>query len=129
MTARCGDPDAYQRVIVRLAEIDAPERTQAFGQRAKEHLSELCFHRKAEIIPLKKDRYSRIVARVQCQGQDANAAMVKAGLAWAYTKYLTDPEIKRLEGEARAGKLGLWVDAKPVPPWEFRKHPRVIFQD
>jgi len=59
---------------------------------------------------------------VQCDGQDANAAMVKAGMAWAYTKYLTAPEIKRLKVQARADKVGLWADGAPVPPWKFR-HP------
>lgn len=46
LAARCPTADAahpYQRVKVRLAEIDAPESGQAFGRRSKEHLSALCF--------------------------------------------------------------------------------------
>lgn len=121
MTVRCGEPGAYEQVKIRLAEIDAPEKNQAFGQRSKQHLSEICFQALAAITPRTKDRYGRTVARVQCQGEDANAAMVKAGMAWAYTKYLTDPEIKRMELQARAGRVGLWADDEPVPPWEFRK--------
>lgn len=121
LTVRCGEPGAYEQVKIRLAEIDAPEKKQAFGQRSKQHLSDLCFQQQATITPRTKDRYGRTVARVQCQGEDANAAMVKAGMAWAYTKYLTDPAIKRLELDARAARVGLWVDADPTPPWEFRR--------
>ena len=59
-----------------------------------------------------------------CDGTDANAEQVRRGLAWAYTKYLTDPQIKVLEEEARASRLGLWHDDKSVPPWEWRKAKR-----
>lgn len=122
LTARCGEPGEFQQVKVRLAEIDAPEKSQAFGQRSKDHLSELCFQQRAEIKPVTKDRYGRTVARVQCQAEDASASLVKGGMAWAYTKYLTDPEIKRLELQAQSSGIGLWVDQAPVPPWEFRKN-------
>ena len=54
-------------------------------------------------------------------GADANAEQVKRGTAWAYTKYLTDPSIKELENDARFAKRGLWTEANPVPPWEWRK--------
>lgn len=121
LTARCGLPGEYQQVKFRLAEIDAPEKRQAFGQRSKEHLAALCFQQQATIRSDKKDRYGRTIARVECQSQDASAALVKAGMAWAYTKYLTDPEIKRLELQAKATGVGLWRDAAAVPPWEFRK--------
>lgn len=121
LTARCGTEGQYEQVKVRLAEIDAPEKRQAFGQRSKEHLSDLCFQQMATITPQTKDRYGRTVARVKCQGADASAELVRSGMAWAYTKYLTDPEIKRLEGLARQSEAGLWADPNPVPPWEFRR--------
>ena len=121
LTVRCGEPGTYGQVKIRLAEIDAPKKKQAFGQRSKQHLSDLCFQQLATITPRTTDRYGRTVARVQCDGQDANAAMVSAGMAWAYTKYLPDPVVKRLEMQARAGRVGLWADAAPVPPWEFRR--------
>ncbi len=115
---RC--PDQPQ-IAVRLAEIDAPEKAQPFGQRSKELLSELCFRKQVEIRPSSRDRYGRTIARVICAHIDANAAMVRAGMAWAYTRYLTDPQIQAMEVVARRGRLGLWADAHPVPPWEWRK--------
>lgn len=114
-----------QQVKVRLTEIDAPEKKQAFGNRSKESLSDLCFGKTATLIEKGKDRYGRTLARVTCAGTDANAEQVRRGLAWAYTKYLTDPQIKAIEEEARAARLGLWRDEKPVPPWEWRKSTRI----
>lgn len=108
LKARCGEPGHYQQVTIRLAEIDAPEKGQAFGQRSKQTLSDLCFSRWAAIAPRARDRYGRTVARVQYQGLDSSAEQVRAGMAWAFTKYLIDVEIKRLEVAAQM--LPAWAD-------------------
>ena len=125
ITARCGEPGAYEQVKVRLAEIDAPESKQPFGQRSKQHLSDLCFDKLATIQPQSTDRYGRTVARVTCAGVHANAEQVRAGMAWSYTQYARDPIFPQLEQQARASHMGLWVDlgtgAEPVAPWEWRK--------
>ena len=124
LTARCDTSAGTQNVKIRLAEIDAPERRQAFGNRSRQHLASLCFRKQAEIRPTATDRYRRTVARVHCEGRDANAEQVRAGMAWAFTRYLTDPAIARLEGEARAERRGLWIDAEPLAPWLWREQRR-----
>lgn len=106
---------------IRLAEIDSPEKKQAFGERAKLSLSGLCFNTQAVVSPGKTDRYGRTVARVSCAGTDASLYQVQHGLAWAYTAYLTDPAITTAEQAARESGTGLWADANPTPPWLFRK--------
>ncbi|WP_137921666.1 thermonuclease family protein [Hydrogenophaga sp. 2FB] len=121
LTARCGDPGAYEQVKVRLAEIDAPEKAQPFGNRSRQNLAELCFQQVATIRPTTRDRYGRTVARVECKGQDANLQQVRAGMAWAYTKYLTDPAVAREQDGARAARVGLWGDKAPLPPWDWRQ--------
>ena len=123
LTARCGEPGAYQQVKVRLAEIDAPEKAQPFGNRSRQALAAMCFQQVATIKPTTRDRYGRTVARVECQGQDANLQQVRAGMAWAYTKYLTDPAVAHEQDAARAARLGLWADPAPVPPWDWRRPP------
>lgn len=121
LKTRCGDPGTYEQITIRLAEVDAPENAQTFGQRSKTALSVLCFGEVASIRPVTLDRYGRTVARVQCKGLDASAEQVRQGMAWAYTKYLTDPAIKPLENDARARRVGLWVDPDPEAPWLWRK--------
>lgn len=104
----------------RLAEIDAPETNQPWGQRSKQALSELCFQKRAEIQPATTDRYGRTVARVICEDTDANLAQVRSGMAWVYTKYLKDPAVAAAETQAREARYGLWTDAESVPPWKWR---------
>ncbi len=135
LTARCPTGDVahpYSQVKIRLAEIDAPESGQPYGRRAKEHLSSLCFQVEATIRPTTADRYGRTVARVECRGRDANLEMVKAGMAWAYTKYQTDPAFPRAELAARQAGAGMWADATPAAqtsPWAFRHTPQPLMVD
>lgn len=121
LSARCDGIEGPAMVTVRLAEIDAPEKRQAFGQRSRQHLAELCFHKQAEIRPVTHDRYGRTVARVSCAGLDASAEQVRAGMAWRFVRYSTDPAFSALESGAREGRRGLWVDVAPVAPWEWRR--------
>lgn len=125
LTARCGAPAGYQQVKVRLNAIDAPEKAQAFGQRSKQHLSDLCYQVKATITPKTIDKYRRTVADVECRGKDAGREQVAAGLAWYYVKYGKGYEgLARVEADARAAGRGLWADREPVAPWEWRHHGR-----
>jgi endonuclease YncB( thermonuclease family) len=115
-----------QPIKIRIAEIDAPEKKQPFGTRSKQSLSDLCFGKQAEVFPQKTDRYGRTIARVKCEGQDASAHQVQAGMAWVYDRYMTDRSLYHVQSMARAGGRGLWADAGPVPPWEWRKGGRYI---
>lgn len=115
-----------QQVKIRLAEIDAPEKRQPFGAKSKQSLSDLCFGKKAEIKPRVKDRYGRTVARVSCEGVDANAEQVNRGMAWVYRQYAKDHNLFILQHEARRFKRGLWSEPSPTPPWEWRKRLRQI---
>ena len=113
--------DDHQQVIVRLADIDAPEKKQPFGTQSKQALGELCFQKQAEIDDQGKDRYGRILGRVTCAGKDANAEQVRTGMAWVYDKYVINRKLYQLQDEAKTSKRGLWSDKNPLPPWEWRK--------
>ena len=125
LTARCGEPGAYQQVKVRIAGIDAPEKAQAFGQRSREALADLCHRETATITAKTTDRYGRTVAEVQCQGQDVGSAQVATGLAWVFDKYSEGYEdLYPLQRDAMADRRGLWTDSAPVPPWDWRQQRR-----
>jgi hypothetical protein len=80
-----------------------------------------------------KDRWGRLIGRVSYQGKDKKGKpvtldlgneLLRAGLAWWYRQYAArDKQLAALEEEARKAKVGLWADAKPIPPWEWRRRP------
>ena len=118
------DGENRQRRL-RLAEIDAPERGQAFGAGAKAHLARLAFGELVEVAVLSRDRYGREVATLWKPGgppgtDSVNLAMVRAGYAWAYSGYAKDPRTRLAEAEAKSAGRGLWSGPSPVPPWEWR---------
>ena len=109
-----------EQIKVRLIEIDAPEKAQAFGNKSKQALADMVFGKEVQVEERGKDRYKRTLGRVVVNGLDANAEMVRQGYAWVYRKYSKNPDLLRLESAAREAKLGLWADPEPVPPWEWR---------
>lgn len=108
-------------VKIRLANIDAPEKKQPFGQRSKESLSSICWGKDATFEKQSTDRYGRAVAVVWCDGVEANRRQVAQGMAWVYRKYNKDLDLTVLEQAARLHRVGLWQDKEPVPPWDWRK--------
>jgi endonuclease YncB( thermonuclease family) len=120
------DADKVQHKI-RLSGIDAPEKKQPFGQRSKESLSALVFDKAVAVETDKRDRYGREVGKVLVNGMDANLVQVQRGFAWHYKAYEREQSAndRKLydfaESEARAARHGLWRDADPTPPWDFRK--------
>jgi len=119
--------NARTRHKIRFAGIDAPESKQPFGQASKKHLSDLVFDRDVTLECGKTDKYRRQVCVVMIEGRDANLAQIAAGMAWWYRKYQTEqiPEhraqYQAAEMEAQRRRIGLWHDADPVAPWEWRK--------
>lgn len=115
---------------IRLAGIDAPEKAQPFGSRAKLALSSLAYGREARANCGKPDRYGRQVCKIIVAGRDVNAAMIESGMAWHYAAYAkTQPRedalaYARAQDRARLQRAGLWTDAAPVAPWDWRRAKR-----
>lgn len=113
------------QVVVRLANIDAPEKNQAYSEQARQSLSSLCFGKDAQYQEHDVDKYGRVVASITCGGTDISRIQVERGLAWVYTRYNKDLTLPGLEAMARRDKRGLWSHPDPVPPWEFRRQPKL----
>jgi endonuclease YncB( thermonuclease family) len=116
---------------VRLAGIDAPEKQQPFGDRARQNLASLVFRQPVTVEWEKTDRYGRLVGKVVVEGVDVGLAQVRAGLAWHYTAYAKEQALQdqkaysEAEHGARADRRGLWQQPQPVAPWDFRKAKRL----
>lgn len=124
---------------IRIAGIDAPEKTQPFGQMAKERMSALVFQKEVRLEGDKLDRYGRTVAKVWVSSPycphcpktlDAGLATLTIGLAWHYKKYQNEQSVEDRERyafaeyEAKSKRAGLWSEVNPVPPWDWRKSQR-----
>lgn len=70
-----------QPVRVRLAQIDAPEKRQAFGTRARQALASMVFQQSVKVADAGRDRYGRVLGTVFVSGKNINAAMVEQGMA------------------------------------------------
>jgi endonuclease YncB( thermonuclease family) len=113
---------AKEEITVRLSEIDAPERKQAFGTVSRTFLSNLIFGKEVKLEKLGKDRYGRTLGFIYLRnGTNVNVEMVKNGMAWQYEKYSKSVVLKKAQASAKSMKAGLWRDPYPVAPWEFRR--------
>ena len=119
--------DAHTQHKIRLTGIDAPEKRQAFGNVSKQSLAKQVAGQSVAVEWDKVDRYGRKVGKVLLAGLDSNLVQIKRGLAWHYKQYEREQSpadrqsYAAAEAEARAAKLGLWRDAAPLPPWDFRR--------
>lgn len=127
-----GDTIRIAGVNYRLHGIDAPEKAQVCqrdgrdwlcGQAAAAYLRGLVRGKAVTCKEKDRDRYGRVVAVCQAGGLDLNRAMVRAGLAWAYTAYSRDYEGAELE--ARMSRSGIWAPtASAQPAWDWRREKR-----
>ncbi|MGB2819137.1 MAG: thermonuclease family protein [Burkholderiaceae bacterium] len=124
-----------QQHRIRLDGIDAPERSQPFGQRARQSLAGLAHGREAVAECPKTDKYGRSVCRVTVDGIDVGLEQVRRGLAWHYVRYAREqtPEARveyaRAEQQARGERSGLWSYRDPTPPWDYRRAARTADRD
>ena len=120
-TVKLLTPDNHE-VKIRLAEIDAPEKAQAFGQASKKSLSDMAFGKDAQAKCTGSDRYERQICTIFVSGVNVNQAQVHRGFAWVYRQYAAkDSPLLDSERLAKSQRTGLWADNEPVPPWEYRK--------
>lgn len=111
---------------LRLSDIDAPERNQAYGKKSRRALVKLCKGNSISVSAtiLGTDKYNRYLGKLQCNHIDANLYLVEHGFAWYNKKYSNDLIIQNAAYAAHEKRIGLWRSKKPIPPWIWRQqHP------
>ena len=106
---------------IRLNDIDAPEKKQAFGNKSKDNLAKYIAGKTVTVQYQKKDKYKRILGTIYYNNTDINLQQVKDGYAWVYKKYSNNQTYYKAEKLARDKRVGLWIDKNPLEPWEFRR--------
>ncbi|MEY4505685.1 MAG: hypothetical protein RL297_263 [Pseudomonadota bacterium] len=112
---------SQRRMKLRLQGLDAPERCQPGGDEATRALRELVLNQTVAVDVSGQDDYQRGLARIRLQGKDVGAFMVSQGLAWSY-RFKADPgPYVREEQAARQAKRGVFAQARPERPYDFRR--------
>jgi len=123
-------------VKVHLYGVDAPEKEksnqkaglinkpgQPYGDESWKALYAKVYGKRVK-VEVKALRKKSALSIIWLDGRNVNLEMVAEGWAWADRQYLDESyatEYIHAEGHARSGRLGLWLQSNPQPPWEFRK--------
>lgn len=121
-----GDTLKVDGTTYRLWGIDAPELHQVCqgwpaGIEATKALENLTAGKAIACDDRGHDRYGRTIAVCRVDGVDLGAAMVKAGMAFAFVKYSRD--YVGLEAFARAAAEGVHAH-ECEKPWDWRARSR-----
>ena len=117
---------------VRIISIDAPEKGrrgkpgQRYSEKSRQHLAGLVDGRGVNLVTRGRDDYGRVLARVWIGDTDVGLAQVCAGYAWVFEAFVDELPVaeqqlyRDCQIEAKANRRGLWRDAQPMPPWQWR---------
>lgn len=110
--------DESRAQIIKLFGIDCPEKTQPFGLKAKIYTSNLVAGEKIKVISVNEDQCLK--CKVYIGDKCLNEELLKAGLAWHSSRDCSNSTWANLANKATVEGKGLWSQASPVSPWEFR---------
>lgn len=114
-----------RNVEIRLDGIDTPEWDQHWGRQAERALSKMVSRKQVAVLTSGIDTYGRTLGTLYYDGNNINLRMVAEGHAWWYRHYAeNDRQLAEAEAGARNQRLGLWQDANPIPPWDWRRNRR-----
>jgi micrococcal nuclease len=116
--------DAGYAYKLRLTDIDAPERNQAYGKKSRRALMQLCSGANVQVYLSGIDKYQRKLGKLVCNNTDASQFMISNGHAWFNARYSNDQSLAFAQQRAYNNHLGLWNAKQQTPPWVWRKnHP------
>jgi len=118
------DAASKRKYRFRLIEIDAPERDQPWGSKARKALSRKILRKNVELYVQGRDRDGRMIGRLVFQDRDISRELIAEGHAWVHRQSMADSNLVKAEKSARSKRLGLWRRDNPVPPWDWERDAR-----
>lgn len=103
-----------KEIKVRLRGIDAPEKKQAFGTKARDFLNDTVSKKKVELVCDGKS-YDRSTCDILLDGKKIQNLLVSQGWAWDYPRY-SKGIYSDIMQKAQKLKLGVW--SAPQSSWQ-----------
>lgn len=124
-------------VNCRISKIDAPETShkdrygkvspeQPYAKEARRTLLDMIDKKEVTvriIEPASSENHNREVCQIEVSGKDVSMEMIRAGAAMVYDRFASrifDRGMYSAQREAKAAKRGLWAEANPENPADFR---------
>jgi len=106
------DPFSDDVVTVRLFGVDAPEMDTSAGPHARAALDDLVAFEHVTCVGHETDRYERLVAICEVNGQDLAEVLLRSGWVFTYRTFLLGHDNQdgylAAEADARSRGAGLW---------------------
>jgi len=112
---------------VELADIDAPELNQPWGQEAAQWLQRRLTGSFVVVNWVDSTVDGRVRGSLTFKNGDPGTDLLHSGLAWCTigpvtrTPYEQNHPYRDAEAAARLARRGLWSDDHAIPPWEWRR--------
>lgn len=108
---------------VRLYGVDCPEAGQAEAEAAKDFTARKVLNQDVTLEERARDKENKPVVDVLlADGSNLGALLLESGLAWWDTNNTpTQAKYKGLNAKAIVGQVGIFKEAAPLAPWDYRK--------
>jgi micrococcal nuclease len=119
--------DKKGEIKVRFACIDAPEIAQKRGPAARSSLQQILADsgNRVNVQPMDVDRYGRVVAEIWTNEGLVQSIQAGLGDVFPYEQYKANCKnweaVSASAADAKRSRRGVWADAKPEYPWEWRR--------
>lgn len=106
-------------LLLALNDVDAPELDQDFGKEAWLTLRRYVEGRTVQVWVKGREQEEILVDVSAGGGTNPAVRLLREGLAWAHPKSCA--EYRDLQKAARTEEVGVWSEAAPEAPWDFRR--------
>lgn len=114
-------PNGQPAIVVRLAQIDAPEICQPWGAEARRALLELALNKTGSLRSSGRDSYGRVVGVLVIDDVNIGQRLVAEGHAWSLRTRNDHGPLVKEERMAKALGRGLHAGGGAIKPADFRR--------